>query len=165
MPREAGTLAHTMVEAHINGEDFVRSPNIDGEVFLQASNAFDAYLNWERMTKLEIVEQEMPLVSEEHQFGGCPDAIGLIDGELCLVDWKTSNSVYADYLIQLAAYKTLYEENRAEKLTGGFHLCRFAKSHGDFSHHYFPELELAWQQFKLFREAYDIAKELKRRAA
>jgi hypothetical protein len=135
---ESGTLAHSMVEAHINGEDF-SMPDLPEKTINEARNAFDSYLNWERLTRLKIVEQEMPLVSEKYQFGGCPDAIGEVDGKLCLVDWKTSNSVYQDYLIQLAAYKHLWEENNPERpLTGGYHLCRFAKKHGDFAHHYKP---------------------------
>ena len=152
-----GTIAHSMVEAHIKGESIPDGPQ-------DSKNAFQAYLSWESMTKLKIVEQEMSMVSKLG-FGGTPDAIGLINGELCLVDWKTSNSIYTDYLIQIAAYKHLYEEhNPDKKLTGGFHLCRFAKSHGDFAHHYFPELDLAWEQFKLFLQAYQNDKELKKRA-
>jgi len=171
---QAGTLAHAMVEAHISGEDphvaLIEGidPLSDGAKKLmdQATNAFNAYLNWESLTKLEIVEQEMQLVSETHQFGGCPDAIGKVNDQLCLVDWKTSNSIYVDYLLQLAAYKALWEENHPERLiTGGFHLCRFAKSYGDFSHHYFPELDLAWKQFLRFRESYEDDKQLKKRVA
>jgi hypothetical protein len=162
---ESGTLAHSMVEYHINGKEF-EVPDLPALTVKEATSAFKSYLNWASMTKLKIVEQEMPLVSEKYQFGGCPDAIGEIDGELCLVDWKTSNSVYQDYLIQLAAYKQLWEENNPDRLlTGGFHLCRFAKSHGDFAHHYYPDLSRAWEQFKLFLRAYEIDKELKKRAA
>lgn len=105
------------------------------------------------------------MVSEQYRFGGTPDAIGKVDGELCLIDWKTSNSVYSDYLIQIAAYKHLWEENHPGQLiTGGYHLCRFAKENGDFAHHYYPDLEEAWRLFLLFREAYDIDKVLRKRA-
>lgn len=165
---ESGTLAHEMVEAHIKGNDHAECITDDTpeQTAGEAIAAFDAYKHWASMTKLKIVEQEMPLVSEKYQFGGCPDAIGEIDGELCLADWKTSNGVYPDYLIQLAAYKQLWEENHPDRpLTGGFHLCRFAKSHGDFAHHYYPDLSEAWEQFKLFLQAYQIDKELKKRAA
>ena len=167
---ESGTLAHSMVEAHINGTDPLEvwkvGQELPEETIKEATNAFNSYLNWASMTKLKIIEQEMPLVSEKFGFGGCPDAIGEINDELCLVDWKTSNSVYQDYLIQLAAYKQLWEENNPDRLlTGGFHLCRFAKSHGDFAHHYYPNLDEAWEQFKLFLQAYQIDKRLKKRAA
>lgn len=162
---ESGTLAHGLVECHINNDDpAALLDGVSDEIRRQAEQAFKAYLSWERMTKLKIIEQEMELVSEEYRFGGCPDAIGEIDGELCLIDWKTSNGIYQDYLIQLAAYKHLWEINNPDRpLTGGFHLCRFAKSHGDFAHHYWPELDRAWRQFVLLREAYDIDKELKKR--
>ena len=164
---QSGTLAHSMVENHINGKDILPwREGVPQDTWAEAENAFQAYLSWASMTKLKIVEQEMPMVSEKYQFGGCPDAIGEIDNELCLVDWKTSNGVYPDYLIQLAAYKQLWEENNPDRpLTGGFHLCRFAKSHGDFAHHYYPDLSEAWEQFKLFLQAYEIDKGLKKRAA
>ena len=90
------------------------------------------------MTGGMVCEQEMELVSEEYRFGGCPDAIGLnSQGQVCLLDWKTSNGVYTDYLIQIAAYKHLWEENHPTKpITGGLHLLRFSEEHADFSHHY-----------------------------
>lgn len=161
---ESGTLAHSMVEAHIKGENPADVCVGPIGVQTQARAAFEAYLVWENQTKLKIVEQEMSLVSEKHQFGGTPDAIGIINNELCLIDWKTSSSVYADFLIQISAYKHLFEENNPDRpLTGGFHLCRFAKEHGDFAHHYYPNLDEAWEQFLLFRRAYDIDKELKKR--
>jgi len=112
---------------------------------------------------MEIVEQETPLVSEKYQFGGTLDAI-MVNGELALGDWKTSNAVYPDHIIQLAAYWKLWEENNPDRpITGGFHLCRFAKEHADFAHHFWADLTDAWEQFKLFRVAYDIDKKLKKR--
>ena len=162
---ESGTLAHEMVEAHIAGAPFPDLDLIPPEIAEQAKQAFRAYLKWERTTNIEIIEQEIPLVSEQYQFGGTPDAIGEIDGELCILDWKTSNSVYPDHLIQLASYRQLYEENNPDRpITGGYHLCRFAKQDGDFAHHYYPDLSDGWEQFKLFLKAYELDKKLKKRA-
>ena len=129
-------------------------------------SAFNAYQQWQANFKVEIVSQEIQLVSEKYRYGGTPDAVGMVGNQLVLLDWKTSNGIYTDYLVQLAAYKNLWEENFPERpLTGGFHLLRFAKEHGDFGHHYFADLDNAWRQFLLFREAYEIDKELKKRAA
>ena len=159
---EAGTLAHEMVEAHIRGAKLTYTASKD--IVKQARAAFEAYLSWESMTKLKIVEQEMQLVSRRYRFGGTPDAIGKINGELCLIDWKSSSGIYRDYLLQLAAYKYLWEENNPDRpLTGGFHICRFSKFHGDFEHRYFKELDRALNMFILLREAYEIDKELKQR--
>lgn len=162
----AGTIAHDMVFQRLNKLPVTIPEGTDEKIAKQAQQAFDAYLSWESMTKLEIVEQEFPLVSERYQFGGTPDAIGLVNGKLSLVDWKTSNGVYGDYLLQLAAYQVLIEECRPDlKLEGGFHLCRFAKSYGDFAHHYWPNLDDAKRMFLMLRECYDIDKVLKKRAA
>ncbi len=168
---DIGTVAHELVEASIRGD--LTTPKFqeilaqlpDEEAQKRARGAYGAYCAWVEQSKLIIVEQEIPLVSEQYRFGGTPDAIGEIDGNLCLVDWKTSNSVYQDYLIQLAAYKQLWEENNPERpITSGFHLCRFSKEHGDFAHHFFPTLDEGWRMFELLREAYDIDKQLKKRA-
>jgi hypothetical protein len=133
------------------------------DVAMQALQGYANYVRWSETTNMEIYQQEIPLVSEKYRFGGTPDAI-MVQGELALGDWKTSNGVYPDYLIQLAAYKVLWEENFPDKpITGGFHLCRFSKEHADFAHHYWAELDDAWEQFKLFRKAYDIDKKLKKR--
>lgn len=159
---DIGTQAHAMIEAHINGDE-VPVPTDE-----RAQQAFNNALAWLAQTRITVISkwQECALVSEQYAFGGTPDAIGELDGKLILLDWKTSNAVYQDYLIQLAAYKQLWEENHPDKpITGGMYLCRFAKDFPDFSTHYFAELNDAWEQFKLFRSAYEIDKRLKKRAA
>lgn len=165
-----GTAAHAMVEARIRGVDPYAVAELAellaDEARAKAKNAFDMYEAWASMSKLEIVDQEMQLVSEVYQFGGTPDAIGRISGELCLVDWKTSNGVFSDYLLQLAAYRLLWEENYPDRpLTGGFHLCRFSKEHGDFAHHFYRELDDARNMFIHLVAAYKFDAGLKRRAA
>ena len=164
---DIGTVAHAMVEAYIKGVDFDRAPfPLPSEDWPKAESAFNAFVRWASQTTLRVVDQEIQLVSEKHRFGGTPDAIGIVGNELCLLDWKTSNAVYQDYLIQLAAYKALWEENHPERpLVGGCHLLRFAKEHADFAHHYFANLDEAWRAFVLMRELYDIDKILKKRAA
>lgn len=165
---DAGTLAHSFVEKHIQGEtDRQIFAGLNGEeTTVRAKAAYLAYRGWERQTKVKIVAQEMSLVSERYKFGGTPDAIGRIGSELCLLDWKSSNGLYRDMLVQVAAYKHLWEEHHPDQLlTGGFHICRFAKTHGDFAHYHFPNLDEAWEQFLLFRRAYDIDRELKKRAS
>lgn len=158
----AGTMAHTLVEARLNGLDV---PTLDGsgEAVEAAFRAFNVYLKWETMTNLEIRHTEVALVSEKHRFGGCLDAIGLANGELVLVDWKTSNSVYADYLYQLAAYGILWEENYPDHLLNGYHLCRFAKEQGDFSHHFYPSLDDEKETFLAMRELYARVKRAEKR--
>jgi hypothetical protein len=173
---DIGTAAHGMIEAHVNGGDPIEAlvsyelPDADGK---KSMNAFNQYLQWEKQSGLVLLSkyQEISLVSPRYKFGGTPDALGRIDGNLVLLDWKTSNAVYMDYLLQLSCYG--YLVNHGERLdtrkklglgkVKGFHLLRFSKDYPDFEHRYFGELDLAWEQFKLFRQAYENDKELKKR--
>lgn len=162
---DIGTLAHAMVEASIKGEPPESIFNGEApEDQAKARNAFNEYLEWAAQTDVKIVAQEMHLVSEEYRFGGTPDAIGLIGNSLCLLDWKTSNAVYPDHAIQLAAYRQLWNENHPdEPLTGASYLLRFSKNYPDFEARKFGDLSEAWEIFKHYRAAYDLDKELKKR--
>ena len=157
----AGTLAHTLVEQWIN--KLPLEIEGDEDTAKKAYNAFNIFLEWARQTKLEVTDTEVALVSERYRYGGTLDAM-LVNGKRSLGDWKTSNSVYGDYLFQLAAYAILWEENNPDKpIEGGFHLMRFAKDFPDFGHHYYAELEEAKRGFLLMRELYDIKATLDKR--
>lgn len=162
---DAGTMAHALVEDHINKRP-LRQLDGDPDVIAKARNAYEAFLNWEGMTRLEIRHTEVSLVSLRSRFGGTLDAIGTLSRSngLALLDWKSSNSVYSDYLFQMAAYAILWEETYPEHpIVGGFHLCRFAKEHGDFAHHYFPSLDEEKESFLMMRTLYDRVKKTEKR--
>ncbi len=164
---ELGTIVHEMVEAFIRGSikttDFVDT--LSAEDAASVLSAFSAFEEWFDSNKFTVVAQEEQLVSEAHKYGGTPDAVAKDGkGRLCLLDWKTSNGVYQDYILQLGAYRILWNEAHPDmQLDGGSHLCRFAKEKGDFAHHYFPNIDEAERGFLLLREMYDIDKELKKR--
>ena len=134
------------------------------EVAEQAMQGFNNYLAWESDNNIVVVSQEIELTSKEYGFGGCIDAVGYNSkSERLILDWKTGG-MYVDSLLQVAAYKQLWDENCPdEPITGGCHICRFSKDHADFSHHFFNDLSDAWEQFKLFRQAFDLDKRLKKR--
>lgn len=134
------------------------------EVAKQALQGFENFIEWFSQSNLEVVHTEVELVSEKYKFGGCNDLVFNSRKGLALGDIKTSNSIYPDYLIQIASYANLWNENNPDTpITGGYHLLRFDKEHADFAHHYWSELDDAWEQFKLFRKAFDLDKSLKRR--
>jgi hypothetical protein len=161
---DAGTLAHAMIEAFLSGDD----PNeplagVEFDIREKALIGYNAYKEWAALSKIEVIEQEMQLVSEEYRFGGTPDAIGYCNGRLSLLDWKTGR-VYPEHLCQLGAYRQLWSENRPSDVIESSHLLRFNKDTGSFSHHMFPTeiVDLGWTQFSLLRHAYDVAKKLEK---
>lgn len=160
---DAGTMAHHAVEAWLHGREFAFEG--DAEVCRKAQTAYGAFLDWATQTNLRVTHTEVPLISERHKFGGTFDAL-LVQNERAMGDWKSSNNCYPEYLIQVAAYGKLWEENHPdEPITGGFHLLRFDKEFGDFHHHWWSELDRAWDAFLHLRELYEIDKELKRRVS
>ncbi len=154
-----GHLVHSMVEAHIHGDPL---PQVTS---LQALASYEAWHYWWESNNFEVIATEIPLVSEEHRFGGTVDAI-LRDGKerLCIGDWKTSAGIYADYLLQVAAYGLLWNELNEEQITGGFHVVRFSKEDGDLEHRHYAQLDDARDMFVLLRQAYELDKAVKRRA-
>lgn len=155
-----------MFESFIDSKEAPPLDGYSGDIVRQATQGYENAVYWLDLTKIEIVEQEMELVSEEYRFGGCPDAVGLDrENRLAILDWKTSSKgPYVDYLLQCAAYQILWEENHPDRpINGGFHLLRFSKENADFHHHYWSELDDAKEQFLGLRKAYDIDKKLKGR--
>jgi hypothetical protein len=161
---DAGTIAHDMVDSYIHGRPFDVA-KYARDLVAMAEPAFFAFREWADQSKLQVVETEKPLVSEEYRFGGTRDSI-LLNGRRALGDWKSSNSIYAEYLLQLAAYGILDEEH-GETIDGGYHLCRFSKQEKptdpvQFTHHYWSHLDTAKRGFVLLREAYDVMKDLEK---
>lgn len=104
-----GTLAHEMVQAHLQGE------KVDTNMFspLQvelAENALISFFEWMARHEVEPILCEVPMVSEEHKFGGTVDCYCKLDGVPTLLDFKTGSAIYPDYFIQVSAYKELLVE-------------------------------------------------------
>jgi hypothetical protein len=160
---DVGHVAHALIEADIHGESFEMPPQTTAEHRAMALAALDAFRAWKTATKVEIIETELPLVSDEYRFGGTLDAVGRIVGELVLLDWKSGNKVYPEMLVQVAAYRQLWEEHYPQPITG-LHLLRVGKEHGDFHHHSWPlaVLDAGWEAFKLMRALYDLDATLKK---
>ena len=170
---DAGTVCHNMCELYINKLPVESAlEGIDQETATKAKNAFEQYKVWQKQSKIKIVMTEVQMVSEEYGFGGCFDAIGFVNGKHCLIDFKTSNGLYPDYLYQISAYGNLveYGEVMATRkpldivINGGYHLLKFSKEEGDFSHHFFQDLTEAFIGFKLMVRLYEIDKTMKNRA-
>ena len=129
----------------------------------KAESALDSFKSWVRSTKLTIVDTERPLVSELHRFGGTYDALGIIDGDLILLDWKSSNRVYTEHVAQLAAYRQLIREATRRQVTGA-RLLRVGKELGDFHDHSFPAaaLDMGWERFLASKWLYETDAKLKK---
>ena len=163
---DAGTCCHEMIEADWHHTAFDRS-KYQEESLKKADHAFLSYLEWKQQTGLTIEKSELSLVSEAYRFGGTMDAV-IVGNHLCLGDYKTSNGVYADYLLQVAGgYSILWHEHFPTKPLHGIHILRFSKPKQDDDpisfHHHFWSAEIfapCHQQFVRLREAYEADKRI-----
>jgi hypothetical protein len=64
---------------------------------------------------LEPLLLERPLWSPQYAYVGTPDFCGRIDGELSVLDFKTSKRAYSEYFCQDAALQAAYEEEFPEQ--------------------------------------------------
>lgn len=107
---DIGTLAHAMIQAHLQGEelDFTQYSPLQVDL---ASNAVLSYLEWEKQHIIEPIICEVPLVSDKKLYGGTIDCYCILDGEYTLLDFKTGKAIYDEFFVQLAAYKELLIEH------------------------------------------------------
>jgi len=166
-----GTLGHDLFEkylhrVHMNDAEFpdVSFENYEVGEIRKAQTAQKAAIQWYEGAKIEIVWTEQPLVSEKMQCGGTPDALGKDhNGNHVILDWKTGG-VYGSALFQVAAYKIIVEENFPEIKIEGFHIVRFSKDTGDFTHRYFPELDKQVEAFPQMVKLYRLLQRTEKRA-
>ena len=160
---DAGTCGHALIDAHIKKKK-IDTSIYPTEILAKGETCFLNFLEWEKMVNLRIHATEINLVSEVYKFGGTPDCIGYVTDNLALIDWKTGSGVYEDMLLQLAAYKVLWEENNPEMpLTGGFHLLRIGKEDASFHHHHWHSLPEAWEAFQHCLALHNLHKLLKKK--
>jgi hypothetical protein len=162
-----GSLVHGWIESYIHGRDGYYPTQDEPEFLVGAWSGFKAFLDWAEQVDLNVIETEAPLISERYRYGGTLDAVALVGGTLKLLDWKTSGGVYSSMLAQLGAYRQLLRERDGNTAPDAAQLLRVGKEHGDFHFHSYPQsiLDLGWRQFLLWRESYELEKELKKVAA
>lgn len=162
---DAGTAAHDMIEAYVKGYEFNPEP-YTYESLDTAKPCFDAFQEWASQTNLKVVQSEVSLTSERYGYGGTFDALA-VNGQLVIGDWKTSSGVYPDMIIQLAAYKQLWEENYPDQpIEGGAYILRVSKQKEDgdpvaFHHHHWSHVEQGWEAFEHMLDLYRLHKRLK----
>lgn len=93
---EEGTLLHEAVEAILKGE---QSPIPD-----QVAPAVSAFLDFKKQNEIIPHQIETRIVSKKHHYAGTIDCLAELNGQLGVLDLKTSYAIYRDFGIQTSAY-------------------------------------------------------------
>lgn len=161
---DIGSTVHGMCELDLKGRPYadieayaltcLTAPDHLNKCFA----SFAAFRAWRERCHVEPVVQEVAMVSETFQYGGTPDTIAMIDGELGLIDFKTSAKPYPDNLIALAAHGHLWDENNSARPLRSYHLIILPKDGSAFQHHAYADLSVQWEIFTLYLQAYRLEK-------
>lgn len=102
---EWGKMAHTIIEDFLRGKGWPNDEQIAGTP-APVLNCLGIFRAWWESTEFRRVKYvERYVYNLGARYGGTLDYIPEDDqGGLHLIDWKTSKSIYEDYLFQLAAY-------------------------------------------------------------
>ena len=64
-----------------------------------------AFKEWYLVTKPKVIANEILIRNEEHRYAGTIDLLCEIDGQPYVLDFKTGQSIWAEYELQLSAYR------------------------------------------------------------
>ena len=114
---EEGTQVHELCEAYLNGEelnflDTYGRPQYNPDVW----QMFLRFVEFWELFKPTLIETEIHLFSDILEIAGTCDLIVEINGEIWLLDLKTSNQLQLTYELQTSVYGQCYEECFGKKV-------------------------------------------------
>ena len=106
-----GTQVHEAVEQYLKGEEVTWLNEWGTTKYnLKVWKMILKFVDFWETHKPELVESEVHVFSDKLKIAGTADLIVRINGELWLLDIKTSNAIYPTYDLQLACYKQAWDE-------------------------------------------------------
>ncbi len=176
--REAGTDTHNVIQDFID----TGTAKIETEYPLEVGTALKSFqLFTSENPTIKLQKSEIALTSKEYKYNGTIDCIGLSDGKIILVDWKTGKAkdknspvIYDEYKYQVASYVYLHNEINATSIKDAL-IVSIAKDKVCYSTYKMGQAEIYDCFYEVFLPALQIlnyqnkqkqlAKEIKKNAA
>ena len=112
-----GTQVHEAAEKLVLGEEISWMDDYGNAKYSQVVwEMILKFADFWRTHKPELISSEQFIWSDEHKYAGTADIVCKMDGEIWLLDIKTSNALHRAYDLQLAAYAKGMEEVRNQKI-------------------------------------------------
>ena len=140
---DVGTMAHEWIAEFIVARSH-RKPTPRFPSDIRAKRCCQAAVKWIKSVNLQPMDVESIVYSRKYGYLGMTDVLGLVKvkGRPTIIDWKSSKGIYAEYHLQLAAYK-----NAVEEMTGRRGLDRLiiklGKEDGTFQPFPLPDEDFA----------------------
>lgn len=109
LAQERGTNVHEAVEDYIQNKGERKLPIHEKMLFVQLKEIINEHID-----NIRVIEGGM--MSDHLRAAGTVDCIAEYDGELAIIDWKTSKKPkprtwIGNYFMQASAYAVMFEEN------------------------------------------------------
>ena len=114
---EEGTQVHEMIEEYLNGKELnflseYGNPQYHPDIW----QMFLRFVEWWEEYNPTLIEAEVHLFSDKLKVAGTCDLVCEINGELWVIDFKTSNHLQTTYDLQTAMYAQCFEECFGKKV-------------------------------------------------
>jgi len=128
----------------------------------ESKNAINAFREWTKVNDVEWLTVEEKVYHRGHKYAGTVDATAVINGEYCVIDFKTSGAIYSAYHLQCAAYAKAIEDMRGKEVEKAY-VLRFDKKTGEFEAGSSVEIMDNFIAFLGFLEGYSRLRTLENR--
>ena len=128
----------------------------------ESKNAINAFREWTKANDVEWLTVEEKVYHRGHKFAGTVDATAVVNGEYCVIDFKTSGAIYSAYHLQCAAYAKAIEDMRGKEVEKAY-VLRFDKKTGEFEAGSSVEIMDNFIAFLGFLEGYSRLRTLENR--
>lgn len=108
-----GTQVHEGIETLLAGEELDWMDDYGNAKYNETVwEMINKFVDFWKTYKPELISTEEFVYSDEHKYAGTADLVCKLDGEVWLIDFKTSNSLHKSYDLQLASYAKALKECR-----------------------------------------------------
>ena len=153
-----GSKVHQAIEILMNGNTVHMSDQFTNhetglieETSVEEWECIMSFVEWFKETKPEIIAFEQVIENKEVNYAGTMDLKCKIDGEVWVVDFKTSAYIWAEHKLQLSSYK--HADGNEDVVKQGILQLNYKLNKKKFK---FTEID---DKFDLFLSAYKIWEE------
>lgn len=105
-----GSRVHNWIKEYlISNNVSLKPPDIEKPI--------NAFLSWIKKNKFELIKSEHSVWSKKG-YAGTLDIVCKLNNKTYIIDLKTSNGFWDEYILQIASYKYAYQEETGVKIKG-----------------------------------------------
>jgi uncharacterized protein (DUF1778 family) len=174
---DVGHMAHTWLEYYIKAIIAKHQMEVESKLLNlpkdeRAANCVKASLDWQQQHNVRWIETERKIYSKKYSYAGTMDGLAYVSScnnpaccptpfkdRLSIIDWKSSNYLYVEYLYQTAAYEAAYEEEFGVEIEDRW-IIRLGKEDGAFDPWHTTEEDFQ-EDFEGFLDALSLTRSVR----